>query len=650
MSRRPPKYDLVSIDDLETAEIERIFELADSFNAALEAGRPPAIASGLIMATLFYEPSTRTRLSFESAMHRLGGSVISSADMHASSAAKGESLADTVRVVSTYADMIVVRHPYDGAARVAAEYATVPIINAGDGSREHPTQTLCDLYVLRRKKGHLKGLTVALCGDLKFGRTVHSLIYALARFGANIVAVPYGGMDVPEYVLARVAAESSYGLSTVSIDELKALAGGLDALYLTPSKPHQMALFTGEMPLERTPAARPPALLDAFYVTRLQRERFTSGEHSNAGYGHFDARALRTSRTQEAVVMHPLPRTDELAYELDSDPRAVYFEQAAAGVPVRMALIAWMLEHAGAARRPMKPDPPIKFKSEVTPRCGNPSCISRHEGNYLRPRFRLARSPSRSLLMLRCDYCERELRVEFVGHTRSRRYYRFDESLYGFVRQWIEEGTLAVFDTVKEAEESDYEPYRRGPQREIMNAAVIARACEALADQIVAGAPEMATVVIVGVVSRGALLALRLRDLIEARTGFRPPCAALDVYGRETDLITIEGPEQFEVDDRTVVLVDDVINSGWTVQRAMTALWQRGRPAAVKLAVLIDRGHRALPIRPNYIGRSIPTARSERVQVRLTPALEEEKRKAVDRVVLYSMVDALDPVKETEGA
>ena len=185
--------------------------------------------------------------------------------------------------------------------------------------------------------------------------------------------------------------------------------------------------------------------------------------------------------------------TDELAYELDSDPRAVYFEQAAAGVPVRMALIAWMLEHAQTARKPVRLEPPIKFKSEVTPRCPNPSCIGRHESNYLLPRFRLARSPNRSLLMLRCDYCERELRVEFVGHTRSRRYYRFDESLYGFVRQWIEEGTLAVFDTVKEAEESDYEPYRRGPQREIMNAAEIARACEALADQIVADAAGCAS-------------------------------------------------------------------------------------------------------------------------------------------------------------
>src|SRR5712672_42639 len=215
------KIDVVSIEDLQTAEIDRIFELADEFAAALERGQQIASAAGLIMATLFYEPSTRTRLSFESAMHRLGGSVISSADMQASSAAKGESLADTVRVVSSYADVIVLRHPHDGAARVAADYASCPVLNAGDGSREHPTQTLCDLYILRKKKGHLKGLTVALCGDLKFGRTVHSLIYALARFGANIVAVPTAGMDVPDYVLERVAAERNYSFSSISIDELK---------------------------------------------------------------------------------------------------------------------------------------------------------------------------------------------------------------------------------------------------------------------------------------------------------------------------------------------------------------------------------------------------------------------------------------------
>ena len=345
------KIDLVSIEDLALPEIERIFTLADGFAAALERGESLSLASGLIMATLFYEPSTRTRLSFESAMHRLGGAVISSADMSASSAAKGESLADTARIVSGYADLIVLRHPHDGAARVAADYAPCPIINAGDGSREHPTQTLCDLFTLRRKKGQLKGLTVALCGDLKFGRTVHSLIYALARFGANIVAVPTAGMNVPDYVLERLAAERHYSFSTVTMDELKSLAGGLDALYLTPSAPHQMALFTGEVPLDKIPAAEPPVSLDAFYVTRLQKERIAGKETKPADYVRFDASALKGHRAQEAVVMHPLPRTGELAYELDSDPRAVYFEQAAAGVPVRMALIAWLLEQTRGARR-----------------------------------------------------------------------------------------------------------------------------------------------------------------------------------------------------------------------------------------------------------------------------------------------------------
>src|SRR5271168_3636017 len=400
---RLAKFDVVSIEDLDTSEIERVFALADQFAAQLERGEQITTAAGLIMATLFYEPSTRTRLSFESSMHRLGGAVISSADMQTSSAAKGESLADTVRVVSSYADLIVVRHPYDGAARVAAEYATVPIINAGDGSREHPTQTLCDLYVLRRKKGHLKGLTVALCGDLKFGRTVHSLIYALARFGANIVAVPTSGMDVPEYVLERLASERHYSFSTVTMDELKSLAGGLDALYLTPSAPHQMALFTGDEALRKIPMAEAPASLDAFYVTRLQKERMTGKEAGPAEYVRFDARALRTSRTHEAVVMHPLPRTSELAYELDADPRAVYFEQAAAGVPVRMALIAWLMEKAASVSAGPRPSAePIQFKAELPPRCANLNCITRFEGAHLASRFTLGRGIDPSVLALKC--------------------------------------------------------------------------------------------------------------------------------------------------------------------------------------------------------------------------------------------------------
>jgi aspartate carbamoyltransferase catalytic subunit len=645
---RLAKFDVVSIEDLETSDIERVFALADDFAARLERGEQITTAAGLIMATLFYEPSTRTRLSFESSMHRLGGAVISSADMQASSAAKGESLADTVRVVAGYADLIVLRHPHDGAARVAAEYAPCPVLNAGDGSREHPTQTLCDLYILRKKKGHLKGLTVALCGDLKFGRTVHSLIYALARFGANIVAVPTSGMDVPDYVLERLAAERNYSFSTVTMDELKSLAGGLDALYLTPSAPHQMALFTGDEALQKLPISEPPAALDAFYVTRLQKERMSGKEAGAGDYVRFDARALRTSRTSEAVVMHPLPRTNELAYELDTDPRAVYFEQAAAGVPVRMALIAWLMEKAAAASTsPRVTAEPIRFKAETPPRCSNLNCITRFEGAYLAPRFTLGRSADTSVLALKCDYCERELKTEYVGHARSHRYYRFDENLQGYVRQWIEEGSLAVFDSVKQAEEGGYEPYKRGPQREIMNESEVVRAIESLADQVIADVLDMPSVSIVGVVSRGAMLALRLRELIGSKTKVFPPCAALDVYKPDDALHPIDGTETFVVEDRTIILVDDVINSGWTVQRAMATIWQRGRPAAVKLAVLIDRGHRAVPIRPNYVGKNIPTSRTERVQVRLGTGGSDPKAKTHDHVTIYSIVE---PMKEPEAA
>ncbi len=638
---RLPKFDIVSIDDLATSEIERIFVLADEFAAQLESGERLRIAEGLIMATLFYEPSTRTRLSFESAAHRLGGSVISSASMDASSAAKGETLADTVRVVSGYADLIVIRHPFDGAARVAADYARCPVINAGDGSREHPTQTLCDLYILRKKKGHLRGLTVAICGDLKFGRTVHSLVYALARFGANVVAVPNRGMEVPDYVLARLAAERNYSFSSVSIGELKSLAGGLDAMYLTPSAPHQMALFTGELPVITPPAAQGPAAFDAFYVTRFQRERRTGQERDSADYVHFDARALKTSRTQEAVVMHPLPRTDELAYELDTDPRAVYFEQAAAGVPVRMALIALLLENAGAARAKAAGAPGLILKAENTPPCSNPNCISRHESRYLRPRFKPAPAVSHSALCLRCEFCERELKVEYVGHARSRRYYRFDESLLGYVRQWMEDGTLVVFETVKQAEEAGYEPYRRGPQREIMNADEITRAVETIAAQIIRDLPDLARVSVVGIVSHGAVLALRLCELIERQTKVRIPCAALDVFRGFDGLQPLGGAQSFDVEDRIIVLTDDVINSGWTVQRAMTTLWKLGRPASMRLAVLVDRGHRAVPIRPNYVGKNVPTARNERVQVRLGEPAQDGGVRPADRVMVYSMVESL---------
>ncbi|MGH7863560.1 MAG: phosphoribosyltransferase family protein, partial [Candidatus Binataceae bacterium] len=561
---------------------------------------------------------------------------------------KGESLADTVRVVAGYADLIVIRHPHDGAARVAAQYAPCPVINAGDGSREHPTQTLCDLYILRKKKGRLKGLTVALCGDLKFGRTVHSLIYALARFGANILAVPQAGMDVPSYVLERIAAERNYSFATVPLHELKSLAGRVDALYLTPTAPHQMALFTGGITADNAPAAEPPAALDAFYVTRLQRERLDHGEADPQDYVHFDARALKGSRTHEAVVMHPLPRTTELAYELDADPRAIYFEQARAGVPVRMALVAWLIENRGVKRSwSGPPEVAVKLSADTPRRCANANCITRFEGPYLQTRFNLARTLDRTVLRLRCDYCGGDLPVEFVGHARSHRYYRYDENLYGYVRGWIDEASFAVFESVKEAEERGYEPYRRGPQREIMNAVEIARALESLADQLIADLPDLTSVALAGVVSRGALLAMRLRDLIAGRTNVVLPCASIDIFGGDHAVRPLDSAQCPSADGHTMVLVDDVINSGWTVQRALDILWQRGRPAAAKLAVLIDRGHRAVPIRPNYVGKNIPTSKSERVQVRLAIPQADGGSKSHDHVTIYSMVDSL---KEADQA
>ena len=231
---------LISIADLTNDEIEEIFSLADGADKL----RADKVGSGQIMATLFYEPSTRTRLSFESAMQRLGGSVISCSDMKASSTAKGETVADTAKVVSSYADVLVVRHNWDGAVQAMAEHADVPVINAGDGGHEHPTQTLCDLYTLRKEKGDLKGLTVVVCGDLKNGRTIHSLVYALARFGANVVTLAANGMELPQYVIERLEREYDYGFAPVASGDLNAVVTETDALYLTPKQPHQLALYT----------------------------------------------------------------------------------------------------------------------------------------------------------------------------------------------------------------------------------------------------------------------------------------------------------------------------------------------------------------------------------------------------------------------
>lgn len=413
----PDKRDLVSIEDLSTAEILELFHHADEFRANLLAWSE--LCRGAIMATLFFEPSTRTRLSFESAMLRLGGGVITAADEKNTSRSKGESLADTVRVVGgSYADILVVRHPEDGAARVAARYARVPVVNGGDGAHEHPTQTLCDLYTLWKEKGRLEGLEVVLCGDLRYSRTIHSFCYALARFGANIVTMPYPGFELPDYVLHRLRRDFGIQTAAASVGDLPGIAGSSNAAaYLTSSKPHQLALFTNLTNVEVN-------RIDAIYMTRAQRERH-SGE-STANYPRLGRNTLDAEAARDARIMHPLPRVDEIDYDVDDDPRSIYFRQAELGVPMRMALMAYLL---GKIQLRASPPPVLSVMPGIEAgaglRCRNERCITNNEGvRYLVRDFRLrdAEVPP----VLSCAYCEREVEARFVGHVKTRQCHRYN--------------------------------------------------------------------------------------------------------------------------------------------------------------------------------------------------------------------------------
>jgi aspartate carbamoyltransferase catalytic subunit len=276
------------------------------------------LCRGLVMASLLFAPSTRTRLSFETAMHRLGGHVITVSDVGGSSLAKGESIADTARIVGSYADIIVVRHPWEGAARVIADYAGVPVINAGDGGHQHPTQTLCDLYTLIKERQAIKGLKIALWGDLKYGRTTHSLIFALARFGADILFCPSKGLEVPQHVINKLVTE--YGgevdhIEGSTLDEEGNLFP-LDAMYTTPNSPHQLAMMPDvSVDLELREG------VDALYVTRPQKERYSGSDDSQtirSPYPVVNKNLLKGRAFRKSLVMHPLPRVDELA--VDSIP------------------------------------------------------------------------------------------------------------------------------------------------------------------------------------------------------------------------------------------------------------------------------------------------------------------------------------------
>jgi len=413
---------LVTIDDLSNREIEALFSLADEMADSM--GEQFALCQGKVMASLFFEPSTRTRLSFETAMHRLGGSVVSVADVKATSLAKGESIADMARVVGSYADIIVIRHPWEGAARVVADYAGVPVINAGDG-------------------GH-----------------VHSLAYALARFGATILFHPGQGLEMPEHVIRKLTAEYGGELRRFEAVDTGGELFPLDAIYMTPSQPHQLAMMPDvslQVELETG--------VDALYVTRLQQERL-SDDADNKGmkdsYPVVDKKLLNEKEFEKTMVMHPLPRVDELACDLDSDPRSMYFKQAARGVPVRMALVALLL---GVKQTPVfeeevwKKDYPV-YRMALGIRCRNPKCVSTQdtEAKYIKPQFQIVGNEP---VTLRCMYCEHDVYPPYIassewhdGTLESKKYHSADS-------HWsksIKPENLIVFDSKEEAETNGFKP------------------------------------------------------------------------------------------------------------------------------------------------------------------------------------------------
>ncbi|MBR5360417.1 MAG: aspartate carbamoyltransferase [Lachnospiraceae bacterium] len=298
---------LMSPLDFSAEELDKLFDLAGDIER--HPDKYAHACEGKKLATCFYEPSTRTRLSFEAAMLNLGGSVLGFSDAGSSSASKGESVSDTIRVISCYADICAMRHPKEGAPLVASQRSLIPVINAGDGGHQHPTQTLTDLLTIRSLKGRLGGLTIGLCGDLKFGRTVHSLINALIRYeNVRFVLISPDELRIPDYIRDDVLRKNNIEFKEVI--RLEEVMGELDILYMT----------------------------------RVQRERFFNEEEylRMKGFYILDKDKMKYAK-EDMLILHPLPRVNEISVEIDDDPRAKYFEQAQYGVYVRMALILTLL-------------------------------------------------------------------------------------------------------------------------------------------------------------------------------------------------------------------------------------------------------------------------------------------------------------------
>ncbi len=348
-------------------------ELDDLIHTALDISKDPEKYAECCkrkkLATLFFEPSTRTRLSFEAAMYELGGHVIGFSEASSSSVSKGESVADTVKVVSNYADIIAMRHPKDGAALVAIRNARVPVINAGDGGHHHPTQTLADLLTIYREKGSFEGLTIGLCGDLKYGRTVHSLVYAMSRYeGVKFLFISPEELRFPKYIITDVLDKKG-------------------------------------IPYSETPSLEDAIpKLDILYMTRIQRERFEDkDEYERLKDSYVLTPEKLVPAKKDMAILHPLPRVNEISVAVDDDPRAKYFEQTLNGKYMRMALILKLLGLDGSKEEPKESVKSIFLDSL---KCPNNRCISKTEQELKQEFYAVDESKG----IYRCIYCDTEVR------------------------------------------------------------------------------------------------------------------------------------------------------------------------------------------------------------------------------------------------
>lgn len=375
---------LIDPMDFSVEEFDQIFKLADQIISKPEDFSH--FCEGKLLATLFYEPSTRTRFSFEAAMLRLGGKVLGFSEPNSSSAAKGESVADTIRTVACYADISVMRHPMEGAPKAASIYSTIPVINAGDGGHQHPTQTLTDLLTIKNLKKTLENHTIGLCGDLKFGRTTHSLIKALSRYKGNkFILISPEELRIPDYIKKEVLEKHN-----IEFEEVERLEDVIEKL-------------------------------DILYMTRVQRERFANQEEYLRLKDSYilDSDKLSSAK-KDMMVLHPLPRVNEIAYEVDQDARAHYFDQAKYGMFVRMALIVNLLGlNCSEEAFDRDENEEIVLKTNVKPhalkkefkKCSNPRCITAIEENVPQSFYAVDGEKKE----FRCGYCDHEYKAQAGG-------------------------------------------------------------------------------------------------------------------------------------------------------------------------------------------------------------------------------------------